>query len=235
MVRSRDIRAVLESDGGDAVLTGPFHGELHGQQWMELDAEDATFTEVDFSECDLTGSRFQDCAFTGCRLNGTGMADARLRDVTLNTTSLAGMQLPRARLDGVRFDTCDLSGVVLLDSELTDVMFVRSKLSFANFSVSAWWDVVVDRCPAIEAAFDGARFRDVRITASPLDASTFHKATVHPGTRLDIRGCSIDGVAGLLRVGSMLVDEGQALSIAAALLAEHDVEVSNEAPPDPLT
>ena len=158
MAQSRDVRAVLEAASGGDVLSGPFHGDMCGLRWVGVDADSATFTDVDFSDCDLTGSQFQDCEFTGCRFDGTKMADARFREASLTATSLAGAALPRARLDGVRFDTCDLSGVILSDSEVTDVKFVRSKLSYANFSVSAWWDVVVDGCPVHEVAFDGARF-----------------------------------------------------------------------------
>lgn len=233
MVKSQDIRAVLDADGGNDVLSGSFHGDIGGQRWIGLDVDGATFTEVDFSECDLRGARFQDCVFTRCRLDGSNLADVRIRDTSLSGTSLIRTGLPRARLDGARFDTCDLSGAVLSDSALSQVTFVRSKLSYANFSVSAWRDVVVDRCPVIEASLDGAQFRDVRICASQLDNSTFHTATVHPGTRLDIRGSAINRVAGLLRVGPMLVDQGQGLSIADALLVEHDVEVSTDPPPEP--
>ncbi len=144
---------------------------------------------------------------------------------------LDGTRLVDVRLDGTTFDTCSLAGVDLSESELLDVVAVRSKLSYCNLSAAVLTRVVIERCPMLEAVLDGSQLRDVGLTNCHLDGSSFHKAVVHPTSQLDVRGSSLDRVAGLLSIGAILVDSAQSAPIAALLLAEHRIEISDDPPP----
>lgn len=211
MTVSQDIETEVGRFDGDGVLTGAFHGTLTSPSARRVDAERAEFVGVDLTGCDLSGSRFYDCQFTNCVLDGT--------------------RLVGVRLDGARFDTCSLAGVDLAESELVNVVVVRSKLSYGNLSSAMLSRVVIDGCPAMDMALDGAQLRDVRLTNCQLDGSTFHAAAVHPTSQLDIRGSNLDRVAGLLGVGAVLIDSAQSVPISALLMAERRIEVSDEAPP----
>lgn len=206
----RDIDVAVREFDGDNVLTGSFSGTLTASASRRIEAERAVFVGVDLTGCDLSRSRFYDCEFTNCVLDGT---------------KLAGV-----RLDGTRFDTCSLAGVDLAESDFLNVVAVRSKFSYCNLSSAILTNVVIDGCPALDVVFDGSQLRDVRLTNCQLDGSTFHKAGVHAKSQLDLRGSNLDRVAGLLGIGALLVDSAQSVSIAALLLAERRVEISDDPP-----
>jgi uncharacterized protein YjbI with pentapeptide repeats len=142
---------------------------------------------------------------------GALVADVRVTGDDLANIEAPEMSLRRAVLTGVR-----MTGVQWPRANVGDSVFRESRMNLAGFAGTTFERVSFERCDLRQADFREALFRSVRLTGCDLTEADLSGLRID---RCELRGCTLDGVAGLERLRGAAMPWGDVVGNAAQLAA----------------
>jgi uncharacterized protein YjbI with pentapeptide repeats len=158
---------------------------------------------------------------TGPSLTGIGRG-ALVGDVRATGDDLANLEAPemslrRAVLSGVR-----MTGVQWTRATIGDTVFRESRMNLAGFAGTTFERVSFEHCDLRQADFREALFRSVRLTGCDLTEADLSGLRID---RCELRGCTLDGVAGIERLRGAAMPWGDVVGNAAQLAAALGIRV----------
>jgi len=158
---------------------------------------------------------------TGPSLTGIGRG-ALVGDVRATGDDLANLERPemslrRAVLSGVR-----MTGVQWTRATIGDAVFRESRMNLAGFAGTTFERVSFEDCDLRQADFREALFRSVRLTGCDLTEADLSGLRID---RCELRGCTLDGVAGIERLRGAAMPWGDVVGNAAQLAAALGIRV----------
>jgi uncharacterized protein YjbI with pentapeptide repeats len=158
---------------------------------------------------------------TGPSLAGIGrgalVADLRATGDDLANLEAPEMSLRRAVLSGVR-----LTGVQWTRATIGDTVFRDSRMNLAGFAGTTFERVSFEGCDLRQADFREALFRSVRLTRCDLTEADLSGLRID---RCEVRGCTLDAVAGLERLRGAAMPWGDVVGNAAQFAAALGIRV----------
>jgi uncharacterized protein YjbI with pentapeptide repeats len=148
---------------------------------------------------------------------GALVADVRVTGDDLANIEAPEMSLRRAVLTGVR-----MTGVQWPRANVGDSVFRESRMNLAGFAGTTFERVSFERCDLRQADFREALFRSVRLTGCDLTEADLSGLRID---RCELRGCTLDGVAGLERLRGAAMPWGDVVGNAAQLAAALGIRV----------
>ena len=205
----------------------------------QLTEADGSSRDREFSHAllrgDFSGQPREDTVVERSRIvqahfTGTGLGRLCLTDVVIENSEFSGADLDEAALTRVAFRDCRMSGTILSRSSFRDVSFVGCRLDEANFRMSETKDVLFDDVVLrgsdfYAATLGGTRFFDCNLTNAQFTKASTPDVRFHGSTLSDVRGAEY--------LAGAIIDSGQVLPVALAVLAALRIRVDDERePPD---
>jgi len=164
-------------------------------------------------ETSLEGARIADAELAGARIHGV-----RLLDSVIERGNLANLAAPELTLRRVEVTGARMTGAQWTRGSIADVVFRDCRIDLATFAGTTFERVTFDDCLLMQADLREALLRDVRFDRCDLTEADL------TGLRLDrveLHGCTLDGVTGLERLRGAAMPwadiVGNAGAFAAAL------------------
>ena len=158
---------------------------------------------------------------SGPSLSGIGrgalVADARVTGDDLANLEAPEMSLRRAVLSGVR-----LTGAQWTRATIGDTVFRDSRIDLAGFAGTTFERVRFEGCDLRQADFREALFRSVRLIRCDLTEADISGLRID---RCELRGCTLDAVAGFERLRGAAMPWGDVVGNAAQFAAALGIEV----------
>ncbi len=109
-----------------------------GNKKDNLEFENCSFTDCDFSKAVLTSAKFIDCTFMNCNLTMVKLNDCHLTNVTFRNSKLLGVSFVECNdfLFTVSFDGCVLDYCSFARKKMMRTSFANSSMKGVDFSSS---------------------------------------------------------------------------------------------------
>jgi uncharacterized protein YjbI with pentapeptide repeats len=156
----------------------------------------------DLSAARLTGLRLTDVAVEGGNLANVAAPELSLTRVTLGGVRLTGASWTRGRIADTMFRDCRIDLATFAGTTFERVAFTGCLLAQADFRESLWRSVRLDRCDLTEGDLAGLR----------IDGA-------------ELRGCTLDGLAGAERLRGAAMPWDDVLANAALLAGALGIRV----------
>jgi uncharacterized protein YjbI with pentapeptide repeats len=148
---------------------------------------------------------------------GALVADLRVTGDDLANLEAPEMSLRRAVLAGAR-----ITGAKWTRATIGDTVFRECRMNLAGFAGTTFERVSFERCDLRQADFREALFRSVRLTGCDLTEADLSGLRID---RCELRGCTLDGVAGLERLRGAAMPWGDVVGNAAQFAAALGIRV----------
>ncbi|TQM16378.1 pentapeptide repeat-containing protein [Pseudonocardia kunmingensis] len=175
----------------------------------------------------VAGLRVQESRWVGGSLAGVRFTGLECRDTEFVQCDLSGAVLDSAVLSRVVFTDCRLTGTVLDGAQLTDVRISDSAADLLSLRMARARFVLVENS-GLHAAdlyeFDGEHcaFLGCDLGEASVEAARLRETDLH--------GCTVDGLRGALALRGARISPDQIVPLAAALLDELGVQVTEQPP-----
>jgi uncharacterized protein YjbI with pentapeptide repeats len=171
--------------------------------------------------------RVQESRWVGGRLAGVRFTGLECRDTEFVQCDLSGAVLDGAVLTRVVLTDCRLTGTVLDGAQLTDVRITDSAADLVSLRMARARFVLVENS-GLHAAdlyeFDGERctFLGCDLGEASVEAARMRETDLH--------GCTVDGIRGALSLRGARISPDQIVPLAAVLLDELGIQVTDRPP-----
>jgi uncharacterized protein YjbI with pentapeptide repeats len=156
-------------------------------------------------------ARLRDADLMGARLRGLRLLDVAVERGNLANTAAPELAVRRARIAGARMTGAQWSG-----GTITDAVFSDCRVDLATFAGTTFERVVFDGCLLAQADFRDALLRSVVFDRCDLTEADLAGVRID---RCELRGCTLDGLAGVERLRGAAMPWADIVG-NAALLAE---------------
>ena len=196
---------------------------------LGADPEDLETAEI------VDGEPLEDARVLSGELSGKAIQRLIVRRAVIEAVSFAAADLRSVLLRDVRLIRCDLSNAAMRKFEASRVEFIDCRLTGLKALECRMEHVLLERCDARYAQFNGGALRSSDFVDSRLDESDFRAVNLEQtrwtrsnlcradltGAKLagaDLRGADIEGmVVGAQDVAGAIVSPGQAMNLARLL------------------
>lgn len=151
------------------------------------------------------------------------------RDAVREDADLANLTLRGEELERCTFTRCRMTGLQLPEASLTDVRFVECRVDLAGLRFASLTRVSFEHCVLRELDLVEARLQDVLFDTCDLRLAEFVGAR---GSRVELRGCELEGLGGLDGLRGALVGWPDALGLLGSLVAAAGLVVVEEESPE---
>jgi uncharacterized protein YjbI with pentapeptide repeats len=165
-------------------------------------------------------SRLVDVDLSGARLLGL-----RLADVAVERANLANLVAPEPALQRVVISGARMTGVQWTRGKIADAVFHDCRIDLATFAGTTFERVVFDGCLLGQAEFREALLRSVRFDHCDLTQADLSGVRID---RCELRGCTLDGLAGAERLRGAAMPWADVVGNAALLAAALGIRVLGE-------
>jgi uncharacterized protein YjbI with pentapeptide repeats len=156
-------------------------------------------------------ARLRDVDLMGVHLRGLRLLDVAVERGNLANTAAPELVVRRAEIAGARMTGAQWSG-----GTITDAVFRDCRIDLATFAGTTFERVVFDGCLLAQADFRDALLRSVRFDGCDLTEADLAGVRID---RCELRGCTLDGLAGVERLRGAAMPWADIVG-NAALLAE---------------
>ena len=184
---------------------------------LEDDARVAGVRLADHAAPGPDRARHRARAVAGDRLHarrGPRWTRLSVRDCELERCSLANLLAVDAGMTRARLADCRLTGLAWAGGTLEDVTFAGCHLDLATFRHARLHRVVFADCVLREADFLEARGRSVRFERCDFTGASFSGASFET---TELRGCTLDGIAGVDGLRGAALEWSAIIGLAGAL------------------
>ena len=165
-------------------------------------------------------SRLVDVDLSGARLLGL-----RLADVAVERGNLANLVAPEPALQRVVIAGARMTGVQWTRGRIADAVFRDCRIDLATFAGTTFERVTFDGCLLGQAEFREALFRSVRFDHCDLTEADLSGVRID---RCELRGCTLDGLAGAERLRGAAMPWADVVGNAALLATALGIRVLDE-------
>jgi uncharacterized protein YjbI with pentapeptide repeats len=165
-------------------------------------------------------ARLRDVELTGARLRGL-----RLLDVAVERGNLANTAAPELALRRVDIAGARLTGAQWTAGTIADTTFRDCRIDLATFPATTFERVVFEDCLLAQADFRDALLRSVRFERCDLTEADLAGVRID---RCELRGCTLDGLAGVERLRGAAMPWPDVVGNAALLAAALGIRVLDE-------
>jgi uncharacterized protein YjbI with pentapeptide repeats len=165
-------------------------------------------------------ARLRDVELTGARLRGL-----RLLDVAVERGNLANTAAPELALRRVDIAGARLTGAQWTAGTIADTTFRDCRIDLATFAATTFERVVFEDCLLAQADFRDALLRSVRFERCDLTEADLAGVRID---RCELRGCTLDGLAGVERLRGVAMPWPDVVGNAALLAAALGIRVLDE-------
>jgi uncharacterized protein YjbI with pentapeptide repeats len=192
----------------------------------DLEVSDATIVgEVTTVDDDADSVEFAGCRFVRTRLTGLTLRRARFVDCVFDACELSGLTIEEARLNRVEFRDSRLLGLQAPDARGTDVAFVDCRIDAANFRMTTWERLELERCALVDADFLSAKLPNARLHACDLTRAQLAKADLRGASLRDSVVDDVQGADGLRRV---TITSDQLVPLALAVFRGMSISIVDD-------
>jgi uncharacterized protein YjbI with pentapeptide repeats len=146
----------------------------------------------------------------------------RLVDEAIEDASLANVDARGGELRRVALRRCRLTGLLLTEGSLRDVVISDSRANLASFAACTIEQVIFEDCRLEGSSFQEARLRAVRFERCDLTEADL---TGMRCERVEVRGCTLDGVRGAEGLRGAAMPWGDILAAAGTFASALGVRV----------
>lgn len=169
----------------------------------------------------IEGGRLTDADLAGARVRGV-----RLTDVEIARGNLANSAAPELALRRVVVAGARLTGAQWTAGRIEDVAFRDCRIDLATFAGTTFDRVAFDGCVLAQADFRDALLRSVRFERCDLTEADLAGVRVD---RCELRGCTLDGLAGVERLRGAAMPWADIVGHAALLAEALGIRVLDDA------
>ena len=155
-------------------------------------------------------------------LSGAERGGLQLADLALRRDDLANLTAPEIVLRRVELTGVRLTGAAWTRGRITDALFRDCRIDLATFAGTTFERVSFEDCLLAQADFREALLRDVRFDRCDLSEADFAGVRVD---RCELRGCTLDGLAGVERLRGAAMPWADVVGNAALLAAALGIRV----------
>jgi uncharacterized protein YjbI with pentapeptide repeats len=168
----------------------------------------------------IEGARLRDVDLSGARLRGL-----RLVDVVVDRGNLANTAAPELALRRVAFTGARVTGAQWTGGTISDAAFRDCRIDLATFAGTTFERVTFDGCLLAQADFRDALLRSVRFDRCDLSEADLAGVRID---RCELRGCTLDGLAGAERLRGAAMPWADVVGNAALFAAALGIRVLDE-------
>jgi len=165
----------------------------------------------------VEGARLVDAELSGARLRGLRLADVAIERGNLANTAAPELSVRRVAVAGAR-----LTGAQWSAGTIADATFRDCRADLATFAGTTFDRVVFEDCLLAQADFRDALLRSVRFERCDLTEADLAGLRVD---RVELRGCTLDGVAGIERLRGAAMPWADVVGHAGVLAAALGIRV----------
>jgi uncharacterized protein YjbI with pentapeptide repeats len=165
-------------------------------------------------------ARLRDPDLTGARLRGLRLLDVAVDRGNLANTAAPELTVRRAEIAGAR-----LTGAQWTAGTIADTTFRDCRIDLATFAATTFERVVFDSCLLAQADFRDALWRSVVFDRCDLTEADIAGVRID---RCELRGCTLDGLAGVERLRGAAMPWPDVVGNAALLAAALGIRVLDE-------
>jgi uncharacterized protein YjbI with pentapeptide repeats len=186
---------------------------------LEDDLEDVDVAELAPGST-VERARLADPELTGARLRGVRLLDVAVQRGNLANTAAPELTLRRVEIAGAR-----LTGAQWTAGTIADTTFRDCRIDLATFAATTFERVVFDGCLLAQADFRDALLRSVVFERCDLTEADLAGVRID---RCELRGCTLDGLAGVERLRGAAMPWPDVVGNAALLAAALGIRVLEE-------
>lgn len=164
--------------------------------------------------------RLRDVDLTAARLRGLRLIDVAVERGTLANTAAPELDLRRVAFTGTRLTGAQWSG-----GTIGDAVFRNCRIDLATFAGTTFERVVFDGCLLAQADFRDALFRSVRFDGCDLTEADLAGVRID---RCELRGCTLDGLAGTERLRGAAMPWADVVGNAALFAATLGIRILDD-------
>jgi uncharacterized protein YjbI with pentapeptide repeats len=168
----------------------------------------------------IEGARLRDVDLSGARVRGLRLVDVVVDRGNLANTAAHELSLRRVALTGAR-----LTGAQWTGGTIADTTFRDCRIDLATFAGTTFERVAFDGCLLAQADFRDALLRSVRFDGCDLTEADLAGVRID---RCELRGCTLDGLAGVERLRGAALPWGDVVGNAALFAAALGIRVLDE-------
>ena len=168
----------------------------------------------------VAGARLRDVDRSGARLRGL-----RLVDVVVDRGNLANTAAPELAMHRVAITGARLTGAQWTGGTIADAVFRDCRIDLATFAGTTFERVVFDDCLLAQADFRDALLRSVRFDRCDLTEADLQGVRIE---RCELRGCTLDGLAGVERLRGAALLWADVVGNAARFAGARGIRVLDE-------
>jgi uncharacterized protein YjbI with pentapeptide repeats len=172
------------------------------------------------SGASIEGARLRDVDLSGARLRGLRLVDVVVERGNLANTAAHELSLRRVALTGAR-----LTGAQWTGGTIADAAFRDCRIDLATFAGTTFERVTFDGCLLAQADFREALLRSVRFDGCDLTEADLAGVRID---RCELRGCTLDGLAGTERLRGAAMPWADVVGNAALFAATLGIRVLDE-------
>jgi uncharacterized protein YjbI with pentapeptide repeats len=165
-------------------------------------------------------ARIVDADLSGARLRGLRLHDVVIERGNLANTTAAELSARRVVVAGTR-----LTGAQWTNGTIGDAAFRDCRIDLATFAGTTFDRVTFDGCLLAQADFRDALLRSVRFDRCDLTEADLAGVRIE---RVELRGCTLDGVAGIERLRGAAMPWADVVGHAGVLAAALGIRVLDE-------
>jgi uncharacterized protein YjbI with pentapeptide repeats len=168
----------------------------------------------------IEGARLRDVDLSGARVRGLRLTDVAIDRGNLANTAAHELSLRRVVLTGAR-----LTGAQWTGGTISDAAFRDCRIDLATFAGTTFERVTFDGCLLAQADFRDALLRSVRFDGCDLTEADLAGVRID---RCELRGCTLDGIAGVERLRGAALPWADVVGNAALFAAALGIRVLDE-------
>lgn len=186
----------------------------------------------DLRSLDLTDAQLITGRISGIHAKRVEFESLNLHGVEITGSDLGSARWSDSKLTRVMIRDCKLMGAALDGLVLDDVLFEGCKFDHATFEkVRATGPVAFAGCVLTEATFTDCDLSDVVFSECTLRLTEFGTGRYRDA---DLRGNDLSAVRGVASLAKVRITPAQQVDLAVALVADLDIDVSDDWPEAPV-
>jgi uncharacterized protein YjbI with pentapeptide repeats len=175
---------------------------------------------------DLTaGARVDDGRLVDADLSGARPGGLRLTDVAVDKGNLANLAAPDLSLRRVTVTAARLTGAQWTTGTIGDAVFRDCRIDLATFAGTTFERTTFEGCLVAQTDFREALFRSVRFDDCDLTEADLTGLRID---RCELRGCTLDRIAGLDRLRGATMPWADILASAGTFATALGIRVLEE-------
>ena len=184
--------------------------------------EQALIRGADLAGATASGVSVVEARLVDVDLSGARLVGLRLVDVAVERGNLANLVAPEPALQRVVVEGARMTGVQWTRGRIADAVFRDCRIDLATFAGTTFERVVFEGCMLGQAEFREALFRSVRFDHCDLTEADLSGVRID---RCELRGCTLDGLAGAERLRGAAMPWADVVGNAALLATALGIRV----------